>query len=507
MTALAGRWTLLRQLLVACGPFAPAAVAAGGLAAAFAVWQTAFAGTRGVASAGAFVVVALAAIVLAGLVWLWPCARAASRGATPLVPLLRYDAVAYAALVAYPAAQIVHPGPVGQIAGATIAIAGYVLGTSLAIARFHAGFRATLLVFGVSRVIVVIVAELAALFIGDRGAAHPASVARASLDVWSRWDGAHYLAIAHDGYRGANLAFFPLYPVLIRAVVTFAGNPVVAAIAISNVSLLVALAFLRRVSADVFDDGVASRAIFYTATFPTAVFFSAAYTESLFLALSVATFFYLRRRNWLIAGFLGGLAALTRVEGVLLLAPFAIEVFEHRRALNASGMRLDRASRNAPAVGALMIVFGLVTFMLLSALLSGDPLYFAHVQAHWNRHPAWPWASIERSLHEIVTSHDPPTLAVQSIELCFALATIALVVYGARLLPWSFTAYAACSLLVPLFTGSLMSTERFSLTLFPIFMVLGVAGRRPFVDSAIRTISLPLLGAFTLLFAAAYWIG
>ena len=507
MTALADRWTLLWRLLVACGPLAPAAVVAGAFSASIAVWQTAFSATHGVASAGAFAMVAVAAIALVGLAWLWPCARAASRGGTPLVPLLRYDAAAYAALVAYPVAQIVHPGPAGQIAGATIAIVGFVLGTSLAIARFHAGFRATLIVFGVSRVLTVIVAELAALFIGDRGAAHPASVARASLDVWTRWDGAHYLAIAHDGYRGANLAFFPLYPVLIRLVGTLTGNPIVAAIAISNVAFLIALAFLRRVCADVFDDGVASRAIFYTATFPTAVFFSAAYTESLFLALSVATFFYLRRRNWLVAGFLGGLAALTRVEGVLLLAPFAIEAFEQRRAAHTERLPRAQAARNAPAIGALMIVVGLATFMLLSLLLSGDPLYFAHVQAHWNRHPAWPWASIARSFHEIATSHDPPTLAVQSIELCFALATIALVVYGARLLPWSFTAYAACSLLVPLFTGSLMSTERFSLTLFPIFMTLGVAGRRPFVDSAIRTISLPLLGAFTLLFAAAYWIG
>jgi Gpi18-like mannosyltransferase len=357
-------------------------------------------------------------------------------------------------------------------------------------------FRTTLGTFALSRFVVFAIAEIAAVFVGERGVRHAATFHEASLAVWTRWDGVHYLAIAAGGYRGTDLAFFPLYPLAIRIASGVVRDPVVAAIVISNVSLLVALVYLRRLTAETFDDSVAARTVFYTATFPTAVVFSAAYTESLFLALSVASFFYLRRHNWLLAGFLGGLAALTRIEGVLLVVPFALEAFAH-----------GRKARGAATIGAAMIVGGLATFMLLSALLSGDPLFFAHAQSHWQRHPAWPWASVARSFHAIVASSDAPTRTVQTIELAFTSLAIALVVYGSRILPRSFTAYAACSLIVPLLTGSLMSTQRFVLALFPAFVVLGVLGRKPEVDLVVRAISLPFLGAFTLLFAAGYWIG
>jgi len=154
-----------------------------------------------------------------------------------------------------------------------------------------------------------------------------------------------------------------------------------------------------------------------------------------------------------------------------------------------------------------MIAFGLLTFMLLCALLSGDPLFFVHVQSNWQRHPAWPWATLWNSVRAVVASSDVPTRTVASIELAFTLVGVALVAYGGRILPRSFTAYAVCSLLVPLLTGSLMSTQRFMLVLFPAFVVLGVLGRQPEIDLAVRAVSLPLLGAFTLLFAAGYWIG
>jgi hypothetical protein len=367
-----------------------------------------------------------------------------------------------------------------------------------------AGFRATLVVFVLSRITVFTIAELGATFVGVRHAA-PGDGA-GLLDVWTRWDGAHYLAIAREGYRGSNLAFFPLYPVAIRLVQGLVGNPIVAAVAISNLSLLIGLEYVRRLIAERFDDAVAARTLLYLVSFPTAVFFAAAYTESLFFALSAAMFYYLRRSNWLLAGCLGGLAALTRVEGVLLFVPYAIEADAHRRSLGRAGGSID-VLRGAPAIGAAMIVLGLLTFMVLSTLLSGDPLHFVHVQAHWNRHPAWPWASISRSWHEVATSRDRATVVVQAIELTFAALAIALFAGSIRILPRSMSAYTGLSLLMPLFTGSLMSTQRFVLVLFPLFAVLGVYGRSSVVNLTIVALFLPLFGAFTLLYAAGYWIG
>jgi len=76
----------------------------------------------------------------------------------------------------------------------------------------------------------------------------------------SRWDAGWYLEIARDGYRyepgvPSNAAFFPLYPLLIRAVHALLLLPendywwLVIAIAISNVAYLLLL-LTSRASSD-----------------------------------------------------------------------------------------------------------------------------------------------------------------------------------------------------------------------------------------------------------------
>src|SRR5919206_811606 len=53
---------------------------------------------------------------------------------------------------------------------------------------------------------------------------------------FARWDSVWYLAIANDGYPADDprrAAFFPLYPLLVRAVKAFVGSPIVAGVAVS----------------------------------------------------------------------------------------------------------------------------------------------------------------------------------------------------------------------------------------------------------------------------------
>src|ERR1700761_5350744 len=57
-----------------------------------------------------------------------------------------------------------------------------------------------------------------------------------------RWDSIHYLAIAQHGYaRPTEAVFFPLYPLLIRALGLLVGSDVVAGVLISMVSAAAAL--------------------------------------------------------------------------------------------------------------------------------------------------------------------------------------------------------------------------------------------------------------------------
>ena len=81
---------------------------------------------------------------------------------------------------------------------------------------------------------------------------------------------------------------------------------------------------IYRLSLDEFGSGeLAQRTTFYTAIYPGAFFLAAAYNESLFLLTVLLCFLFMRRGQWLSAGFAALLAFLTRIPGIFLVVPLA----------------------------------------------------------------------------------------------------------------------------------------------------------------------------------------
>ena len=379
-----------------------------------------------------------------------------------------------------------------------IATTLYCVGKVLIAARFNQTVREVLLDFVATRLAIIVIAELAAVIIGQRGGTHVQESTNLLLAVWGRWDAVHYLDIATQGYQGTDMAFFPLYPFLIRILGAFTANHLIAGLIISNASFFFGLLFLYKLLEHEYDRSVARRAIFYVSIFPSAVFFSAVYTESLFFMLTVASFYYIRSHRWWLAGAIGFFAAMTRVEGVLLVVPFAIEWWAQYKNSPAKGIR--------DLMPAGLIPLGLATYMAYLWVLRADPLYFSHVQIHWNRHFAPPWVSVINAFDKIAHAAQGQTVANQSLELAFTFLMIAVLIGGWRQLRPSYIAYMALSILIPMSTSSLMSMPRFALVLFPMFAILARWGERPWVNNLILAFSLPLLGLFTVLFADWYWV-
>ncbi|MGH8160772.1 MAG: hypothetical protein ACRESR_01210 [Gammaproteobacteria bacterium] len=156
-------------------------------------------------------------------------------------------------------------------------------------------------------------------------------------------DGGWYSQIAADGYKyrpgvRSNVAFFPAYPLLGRALTAAAGVRAEAALLlVSNLSLLAALAMIAFYVRDRYRDGrgdLADYALLATAFFPTGCFFRLAYSESTFLLVAVLAMYAMLRRWPLCAiALVVGSATATRAVGVALLAPFAIHIW--RRTLAA----------------------------------------------------------------------------------------------------------------------------------------------------------------------------
>jgi len=492
--------------VVTAGAGATLLVTLGGFSLGFLAWYAAAtrsATLRNLGDGLFFVTVPIGlAIAFAG--WIAYSDYFARRAGVARTTALRYDAWSWAALVVSAFLIVAPLLPTASIGRPLVAGVGLAaLLKLMAAVRFNQTVRETAITFLVTRVPIIFTAELASVTIGQRPGEHFVASANPLLAVWGRWDAVHYLTIAARGYYGTDMAFFPLYPLLIRIVGTLMGNDLIAGLVISNVALFFGLLFFYKLVEHQFDRSVALRAIFYISIFPTAVFFSAVYTESLFFCLTVASFYYIKERKWITAGILGALAALTRVEGVLLAVPYAMEAFgafDWRHAINAP-KRLWRV-----VLGFCLIPLGLVAYMATLWVLRGDPLYFSHVQAHWDRHLAPPWASVIRSVTMIVHSHGAQAAVGQALELTFTILMLAVLIAGWRSLRPSFWVYMALSIVVPMSTASLMSMPRFALVLFPMFIVLALWGRRAWVNSTIVAFSLLLLGLYTVLYANWYWV-
>jgi hypothetical protein len=495
----------LFESIAAGGPVAAGFVGAGGLSLGFALWLAAAAAgliPRAVDDVSFLGFLAFGACAaLAG--WYAYSSYFARRTGATLGTALTWDAVSWGLLIVFPflVLQAFYPLSLGR--SAFVAVALWSLAKLAAAARFNRTVRDVTVTFFVTRIAIIVIAELAYVIVGQRAGTHAAISLNPLLAVWGRWDAVHYVEISQRGYYGTDMAFFPLYPALIHLATLFIGNSLVSGLLIANAALFFGLLFCYKLVEHMYNRAVAQRTIFYISIFPTAVFFSAAYTESLFFALTVASFYYIREHRWIVAGVLGGLAALTRVEGVLLFVPYLMEAYAMHRMLRD---RDERPFLVRACLGAAIIPFGLVIYMATLWVIRGDPLYFSHVQAHWNRHLAPPWQSLWHSVTIVAKGHPATAVATQGIELAFTLLMLGVLAAGFKKLPLSLWTYMALSVIVPMSTSSLMSMPRFALVLFPMFIVFALWGERQNVNSAIVAFSLPLLGLFTVLFANWYWV-
>jgi hypothetical protein len=292
---------------------------------------------------------------------------------------------------------------------------------------------------------------------------------------FARWDSVWYLAIANDGYPADDprrAAFFPLYPLLVRAVAAVVRERIVAGVVVSLVCFGVALVLLHRLTALELGRAAAAEAVWALALFPAAVFFSAVYSEALYLMLSVGCLYAARTGRWAWAGTLGALGAATRSAGVLLVVPLAVMWLAR-----ADG-RARRRLRDAAWIA--LVPAGLAAFCAALALGGGDAFAPLHAQDVWFRRFAGPFVGIWdgtaaawRGLHHL----DAPYARADVVLFCFLVLAVPAVVGVLRRLPPAYGAYVVAALALPLSypvgPQPLMSLPRFLVVLFPLFMWLG----------------------------------
>jgi Gpi18-like mannosyltransferase len=317
--------------------------------------------------------------------------------------------------------------------------------------------------------------------------------------MWNRWDGPHFLELAAGGYGPptdpARIVLFPLFPLAIR-LGSVLLPPVWAALSIALIaSVAAAIGLYRLISLDG-SRNLAKSGVLAMVVFPTAYAFVAPYSEALFLALAVWSFVAIRRDDVRLAGILGALAALTRIQGIFLLPALALEYFLARR-------RIDR-----DFVWILFVGSGLLAYLAINQVYFGDPLHFVAVQRDtFFVRNVLPWDAVSTLVSGVVsgqwnegwvTTYVAP---LASLVLLGAVTVWCLVNRASR--P-SYALYAAISLVSFATLSFPISVPRYLLGVFPIFIALGSWFRSSF-GPAVMLGSVLLLGLFTTLFVIGHW--
>lgn len=334
-------------------------------------------------------------------------------------------------------------------------------------------------------------------------------------DVFMGWDAGWYSGIATDGYsyvpgQQSTVAFFPLYPLLIRCCSLLTGSTAMSGFILSNIALFGAMVLLWRLVEDMalesdgpLKPGDGSRTTRLLLFGPVSFFHSILYSESLFLLLLIASFYAARRRTWWLAGLLGYAAALTRNAGMLLVVPLLAEYFEVQ-------LRAPYFRRNVSWLRAslcLLPVLGFLTWATYLASRFGDPFLVVNAQSAWARKLDWPWVSLLRGL-------DWPWL-LQSHKDSFYFywfkghALIASILFAycfvARL-RLSLVLLAGVLLLLNFSASHLEAIPRLTSVIFPFYIAGAVALRRwPQAEVPVIGLSAALLSLSTLLFVNGYW--
>jgi len=295
--------------------------------------------------------------------------------------------------------------------------------------------------------------------------------------AWERFDALWFLRIADDGYRleDGSAAFFPLYPLAIRAVsFMLGGRPFAAATLVSNVAFLGALIVTYRLTTSELSERTARTTVLLMCVFPTSYFFLMPYSESLFLFLALLAFWSARRGRWVLAGTAGALATLTRSIGIVLAPALLVEALHQRAERRGSAWPGVAA---AAATGA-----GLLVYLAYWGIRSGEWLAPITRQANWERTFSFPAATLWNGTNTAFRYLGESNGGYWLLDWLILVPMLAASVYALWRLRPAYCVYLWGGLLIPLtfvFEGRpLMSMPRFVLPLFPAFWGLALGLER-----------------------------
>jgi len=247
--------------------------------------------------------------------------------------------------------------------------------------------------------------------------------------VFSAWDSAFYEKIATVGYEYAtdgnehSVAFFPLFPLFIRGVMSLGGLPVeVAGILVNNLAFLGALIVLYAWVEERHGIKAARWATVVLAWCPLSLFGSVVYSEGLFLLFSTSALRAFDKKQYAWTALWGALATAARPTGMALIPAFLLVAWRERAGAIAY-------------LASLATGIGLLLYSLYCQVRFGDFFAFLHAQQAWRASFGFDWQGWRKMLMQISlgTKEWHPSLIKHPVH-----PLLFLLIVGSYYLLWSF---------------------------------------------------------------------
>jgi hypothetical protein len=154
-----------------------------------------------------------------------------------------------------------------------------------------------------------------------------------------------------------------------------------------------------------------------------------------------------------------------------------------------------------------MVPIGLALFSGFLFFSFDDPLAFVSVQSD----PSWHGGTREDApffdaFAGLSTLLHHPENALLFVEVSYAATLVLLAVLTLRYLPLSYGVYTLVAVLFPL-SIDLTSIQRYGLTIFPIFITLGLLNRSERIFTYLMALFAFLLGINVVMWINALWVG
>jgi len=325
---------------------------------------------------------------------------------------------------------------------------------------------------------------------------------RGWLEIWNRWDAVNYLSIAQFGYSATGerqplLVFYPLFPWTVRLLAFFTRDYLLSSLLVSTLaSLVIAVVLLRLIELD-YAKETAQRAVWFLFIFPTSYFLHIGYTESLFLMLVLSSVYAARMQRWLVAALFGALACMTRANGLVLgpvlVAEAAYQYWKTRR-------------WQWQWLYILVIAIGFGGYLWLNKQVTGEAFAFMSLERQFfGKSLSLPTTGIDNAIGSLMTRAPGEAEMIGMQEVFYITLGLACTIVSWVKLRPAYSVWMTGNWLLFVSVSFVLSVPRYTLVMFPIYVLFSLLAKQRVWLAAITVWSLVYLSFFVSVFVRDGW--